>query len=68
MEIEQWFPEHPTTEFYPGKPVPLVVGVRNPGTKDLNVTAIAASLNNPFNASMTLYNFTAQVRGSGGRS
>jgi hypothetical protein len=61
LEVVHWFPDHPTTEFFPGKPVSCVIGVRNAGSSPLNITAATASLNSPYNASMNLYNFTAQV-------
>lgn len=62
LEVVHWFPDHPTTEFFPGKSVSCVIGVRNSGASTLNITAAAASLNSPYNATMNLYNFTAQVR------
>ncbi|GAB4824114.1 hypothetical protein N2152v2_011160 [Parachlorella kessleri] len=60
LEVQHWFPEHPTTEFFSGKSVPCVIGVRNAGGTLVNITAAQASLNSPYNASMSLYNFTTQ--------
>lgn len=59
--MQHWFAEHPTAEFVPGKPVPVVVGVRNTGGSPFNITAAVATLNHPLNASIVVYNFTAQV-------
>lgn len=60
LEVQNWFPEHPTHEFLPGKPVSCVIGVRNSAGSTVNITAAVASLNSPYDASVNLYNFTAQ--------
>ena len=62
VEVQHWFPDNPTSEFYPSKPMIMVIGVRNSGSAPFNVTAAAGTLQNPFNASQTVYNFTVHVR------
>lgn len=74
VEVRSWWPEHPTKSFFAGKVANVVVGVRNIGSAPLNVTYATANLASPYNATMNLYNFTAQVRrrfgggGSGGEA
>lgn len=56
-----WWPEHPTKSFFAGKKASCVLGVRNTGQERVNVTYAAATLASPYNASMSLFNFTGQV-------
>lgn len=65
MEVAYYFPDNPTTEFFPGKLVTAVLGVRNAGGNPINVTYAAANLASPYNASLNIYNFTGQVHPRG---
>jgi hypothetical protein len=64
VELQHWFPDNPIMEFFPGKLVTCVIGVRNNGGAAVNISAAVASLASPFNADVKIYNFTAQVRTS----
>lgn len=67
VQVQSWWPENPTKSFFPGKQASLVLGVKNTGTAALNVTYAAANLASPYNASMTMFNFTGVVRRRAGR-
>lgn len=62
LEVKHWFPENPTLEFFPGKEIQTVFGIKNTGPDALNVSFAAASLASPYDASINVYNFTTQVR------
>ncbi|PSC68232.1 Interferon-related developmental regulator 1 [Micractinium conductrix] len=63
VQVQSWWPENPTKSFFPGKQASLVLGVKNTGTAALNVTYAAANLASPYNASMTMFNFTGVYLG-----
>ena len=65
VQVLTWWPEHPTKSFFPGKSASAVLGFKNIGSDALNVTYAVANLASPYNATMNLFNFTGQVRGSG---
>lgn len=56
-----YFPDRPTAEFFPGKLVTAVLGVRNAGAAPVNVSYAAANLASPYNASLNIWNFTGQA-------
>ncbi|KAL4444990.1 hypothetical protein ABPG77_004040 [Micractinium sp. CCAP 211/92] len=63
VQVLNWWPEHPTKSFFAGKKASCVLGVRNTGQERVNVTYAAATLASPYNASMSLFNFTGQYLG-----
>eukprot|EP00798_Chlamydomonas_sp_ICE-L_P028292 gene28292-31402_t len=56
-----FFPNHPTKKFTAGKPVDVVLGIRNDASEAYNVTSILGSLNSPMDFRMHIQNFTQQV-------
>eukprot|EP00887_Chlorella_sp_A99_P004803 scaffold4.g4803.t1 len=67
VEVVSYFPDNPTTEFFPGQLVTAVLGVRNTGAMPVNVSYAAANLASPYNASLNIYNFTGQARRARGK-
>eukprot|EP00798_Chlamydomonas_sp_ICE-L_P015427 gene15427-21510_t len=56
-----FFPDHPTKKFTAGKPVNVMLGIRNDASETYNVTAILGSLNSPMDFRMHIQNFTQMI-------
>ena len=67
VEVKHWFPDNlATNEFFPGKTVTCVLGVRNAGIAPVNVTLLTAQLASPIEATRNIFNFTSKARTRGG--
>ena len=63
MEVVSTFPDYPDRAFPGGERVTVLLGVRNTGNDDVNVTYIAGSLNVPNNFAFYVTNFTVSAYG-----
>lgn len=63
VEVVSTFPDYPDRAFPGGERVKVLLGVRNAGNDDVNVTYIAGSLNVPNNFAFYVTNFTANAYG-----
>lgn len=61
MDSKTWFPENPSLEFIPGKTAIAVLGARNLGKTEVNISAAWAQIALVSNAEGSIYNFSAQV-------
>lgn len=63
VEVVAAFPDYPDHEFPGGEKIKVLLGLRNTGNDDVNVTYIAGSLNVPNNFGFYVRNFTANAYG-----
>jgi len=61
IDGKTWFPDNPGLEFLPGKASLAVIGARNLGNSEVNISAAWAQLALVSNAEGGIYNFSAAV-------
>ncbi|KAL4523121.1 hypothetical protein Ndes2526A_g07829 [Nannochloris sp. 'desiccata'] len=57
VDSQTWFPENPSLEFIPGKTALAVIGARNLGKTEVNISAAWAQLALVSNTEGSIYNF-----------
>lgn len=62
VEVKTWFPDSPSMEFSPGDIALAMIGIRNTGETNLNISATMGSLAMTTDPDGNVYNFTTIVR------